>query len=120
MEPSTTEIYTFRHTLSLHDALPICVARMAREAGLPCTPHASMLSLLTIFTLHLMGALENAGPYVEFSIEEADYYPWQYGIYSDYPVARDGKVQIPQGPGWGVEINPQWLDQAAYQISTLD
>ncbi len=29
----------------------------------------------------MMGALENAGPYVEFSIEGADYYPWQYNIY---------------------------------------
>jgi L-alanine-DL-glutamate epimerase-like enolase superfamily enzyme len=96
------------------------VARMAQEAGLPCTPHSANLSLVTIFTLHLMGAIENAGPYVEFSIEEADYYPWQYGIYTEFPVARDGKVQIPQGPGWGVEINPQWLNQADYKISRLD
>lgn len=96
------------------------VVKMAQAAGLPCTPHSANLSLVTIFTLHLMGAIENAGPYVEFSIEEADYYPWQYGIYSDYPVARDGKVQIPEGPGWGVDINPQWIARAAYQISQLD
>ena len=64
-----------------------------------------------------MGAIENAGPYVEFSIEEADYYPWQYGIYKDFPVARDGKVQIPEGPGWGVDICSSWLEQASYQIS---
>lgn len=96
------------------------VARMAQAAGLPCTPHSANMSLVTIFTLHLMGALENAGPYVEFSIEEADYYPWQYGIYSEFPVAKDGKVQIPEGPGWGVEISPQWLEHAAYQVSRLD
>jgi len=96
------------------------VARMARDAGMPCTPHSANLSLVTVFTLHLMGALENAGPYVEFSIEEADYYPWQYGIYSDYPVVRDGKAWIPQGPGWGVQVNPQWLDRADYRISALD
>lgn len=96
------------------------VARMAQAAGLPCTPHSANLSLVTIFTLHLMGAIENAGPYVELSIEEADYYPWQYGIYADYPVARDGKVRIPDGPGWGVEINPQWLARADYQISQTD
>lgn len=96
------------------------VVKMAQAAGLPCTPHSANLSLVTIFTLHLMGAIENAGPYVEFSIEEADYYPWQYGIYFDYPTARDGKVQIPEGPGWGVDINPQWLAGAAYQISQLN
>ncbi|HET8597334.1 MAG TPA: mandelate racemase/muconate lactonizing enzyme family protein [Castellaniella sp.] len=95
------------------------VARMAARAGKVCTPHSANLSLVTVFTLHLMGALENAGPYVEFSIEEADYYPWQYGIYADYPVARDGKVDIPAGPGWGIEILPDWLYRSQYQISRL-
>jgi L-alanine-DL-glutamate epimerase-like enolase superfamily enzyme len=51
------------------------VVKMAHEAGKTITPHAANLSLVTIFTLHLMGAIKNAGPYVEFSIEEADYYP---------------------------------------------
>ncbi len=96
------------------------VAKMAQDAGLTCTPHAANMSLVTIFTLHLMGAIENAGPYVEFSIEEDDYYPWQYGVYSEFPVARDGKVQIPEAPGWGVEINRNWLEQASYQISELN
>ena len=93
------------------------VVKMAAEAGKIITPHAANLSLVTIFTMHLMGAIENAGPYVEFSIEEADYYPWQYGIYENMPVARDGKVQIPQGPGWGIDICSAWLDQADYQVS---
>ena len=95
------------------------VAKMAKEAGLPCTPHAANMGLVTVFTLHMMGALENAGPYVEFAIEEEDYYPWQYGIYDDFPMAKDGKVQIPEGPGWGVTIRPEWLENADYQISQL-
>lgn len=95
------------------------VVNMAADAGKIITPHTANLSLVTIFTLHLMGAIENAGPYVEFSIEEADYYPWQYGIYDDFPVARDGKVQIPQGPGWGVNISSDWLESADYQISLI-
>ena len=93
------------------------VARLAQDAGLPCTPHAANLSLVTVFTLHLMGAIANAGPYVEFSIEGLDYYPWQEGIYSPALVAHEGKVQIPDGPGWGVEINQDWLDQAKRQVS---
>ena len=95
------------------------VAEMARQAELPCTPHSANLSLVTVFTLHLMGALENAGPYVEFSIEGTDYYPWQEGIYDPALVVKDGKVQIPDGPGWGVEINPDFLEKSQYQISTL-
>jgi L-alanine-DL-glutamate epimerase-like enolase superfamily enzyme len=93
------------------------VARMARDAGLSCTPHAANQSLVTIFTLHLMGAIENAGPYVEFSIEGHDYYPWQYGVFDKIPVARDGKVPIPDGPGWGVQVRQDWLDKASYWCS---
>ena len=96
------------------------LAEMARQAGLICTPHSANLSLVTVFTLHMMGALENAGPYVEFSIEGADYYPWQYNIYEPALVAVNGKVQIPDSPGWGVEINPEFLAKTKYQISTLN
>ncbi len=95
------------------------VAAMAHEAGLPCVPHSANLSLVTVFTLHMMGAIENAGPYVEFSIEGLDYYPWQAGLFSPALEARDGRVQIPDGPGWGIEINPAWLAKAKYQISEL-
>lgn len=94
------------------------VARMAATAGLPCTPHSANLSLVTLCTMHLLGALPNAGKYLELSIEGADYYPWQEGLFLEDPyVVRDGHVTIPAAPGWGVEINPRWLDAATYQCS---
>jgi L-alanine-DL-glutamate epimerase-like enolase superfamily enzyme len=93
------------------------VVAMANAAGLPVTPHSANLSLVTVFTLHMMAAIEGAGPYVEFSIEEADYYPWQYGLFEPALVARDGMVAVPDGPGWGVEINKAWLERASYQAS---
>ena len=95
------------------------VVEMAKKAGIPVTPHAANMSMVTVFTLHMMGAISNAGPYVEFSIEGNDYYPWQEDFYRPELVARDGKVQIPEGPGWGVDLNPQWLDNAKYQKSEL-
>ena len=93
------------------------VAAMAHRAGLSIVPHSANLSLVTVFTLHMMGAIENAGPYVEFAIEGLDYYPWQDGLFSPALEARDGKVMIPDGPGWGVEISTAWLAQADYRIS---
>jgi L-alanine-DL-glutamate epimerase-like enolase superfamily enzyme len=94
------------------------VARMAAAAGLPCTPHSANLSLVTLCTMHLLGALPNAGKYLEFSIEGADYYPWQEGLFLEDPyVVCDGQVTIPAAPGWGVEINPRWLDAATYECS---
>ena len=96
------------------------VVAMAAAAGKTITPHAANLSLVTIFTLHLMGAIENAGPYVEFAIEEADYYPWQYDVYDDLPIARDGKVQIPESPGWGIRVRDSWLERASHQVSEAE
>ena len=56
------------------------VAAMAAAKGLPCTPHCANLSLVTLFTMHLLRAIPNAGKYLEFSIEGLDYYPWQDGL----------------------------------------
>lgn len=95
------------------------VARMAAEAGIVVTPHSANQSLVTAFTLHVMGALPNAGPYVEFSIEGPDYYPWEVGLLRNPLRARDGMVAIPDGPGWGIEIEPDWLARASYQSSEL-
>ena len=95
------------------------VAAMAQAAGLPCTPHAANLSLVTVFTLHMMGAIAGAGPYVEFTIEGSDYYPWQEGLFEPALVARDGKVAIPDGPGWGVEVSGEWLERSEYAVSEM-
>ncbi len=96
------------------------VAKMARRAGLACTPHSANLSMVTVFTLHLMAAIENAGPYVEFSIEGLDVYPWQDGLYEPALVVQDGKVQVPAEPGWGVRVRRHWLERARHQVSEID
>jgi L-alanine-DL-glutamate epimerase-like enolase superfamily enzyme len=94
------------------------VARMAAEHGLPVTPHSANLGLVTLFTMHLLAALPNAGKYLEFSIEEADYYPWQYGLFRTDPYrVEDGHVTISAEPGWGIEIEPAWLARAAHEAS---
>ena len=94
------------------------VARMAAAAGMPVTPHSANLSLVTMCTMHLLGAIPNAGKYLEFSIEGSDYYPWQDGLFLGDPYKIvDGCVTIPSAPGWGVEIDPDWLARASYQLS---
>ena len=97
------------------------IARMAAARGLPVTPHAANLGLVTLFTMHLLPALPNAGKYLEFSIEEADYYPWQYGLFRNDPYrVVDGHVTVPAEPGWGIEIDPQWLARSTYQVSEIE
>jgi L-alanine-DL-glutamate epimerase-like enolase superfamily enzyme len=93
------------------------VARLAERAGLPCTPHAANHSLVMVFTLHLLASIPNAGPYLEFSIEPDEDYPWQADMYEPRPRVVDGRVHVPDGPGWGVEISPDWLARAEHRIT---
>ena len=90
------------------------VAKMAEEAGLPCVPHSANRSMVTVFTLHMLGAIPNAGPHLEFSIEPSG---WAGELFSPALEAEDGNVPIPDGPGWGVEISQAWLEKAEHQIS---
>ena len=97
------------------------VARMAASAGLPCTPHAANLSLVTICTMHLLAAIPNAGKYLELSIEGDDYYPWQRDLFLGHPFeVVDGHVTVTDAPGWGVEISPAWLDRSIYAEAAVD
>jgi len=89
-------------------------AAMAAKADMPCVPHSANLSMVTVFTLHTLGAIPNAGPHMEFSIEPTE---WTKGLYEPELKVVDGKVRIPDGPGWGVTINPKWLDAAERKIT---
>jgi L-alanine-DL-glutamate epimerase-like enolase superfamily enzyme len=96
------------------------VANMAASAGLPVTPHCANLSMVTLFTMHLLRAIPNAGHYLEFSIEGPDYYPWQDQLFLNTPYKIDnGHASVTEAPGWGVEINPAWLEAGHYQKSAL-
>jgi L-alanine-DL-glutamate epimerase-like enolase superfamily enzyme len=94
------------------------VCRMGHAAGLPITPHAANLGMVTICTMHLLRAIPNAGKYLEFSIEGPDYYPWQEGLFLGTPYAvTDGHVTVTDAPGWGIEINPDWLARATHRVT---
>ena len=96
------------------------VVDLAKSAGIPITPHCANLSLVTLFTMHLLKAIPNAGKYLEFSIEGADYYPWQQDLFLEDPYSvDDGKVTISDMPGWGIEIRSDWLEKSTYQCSEI-
>lgn len=95
------------------------VAKMAEVAGIPVTPHCANLSMVTLFTMHLLRAIPNAGNYLEFSIEGLDYYPWQDKLFVNDPFAIvDGHATVTDAPGWGVEVSPEWLTNAQHHAST--
>lgn len=97
------------------------VCRMAEAAGLPVTPHSANLSLVTLFTMHLLRAIPNAGRYLEYAIEGPEYYPWQYDLFVESPYAiENGHAVMSDAPGWGVEIAPDWLARSTYGCSAWE
>ena len=96
------------------------VAKIAEEYGIPCTPHAANLSLVTVCTMHFLTAIPNSGKYLELSIEDESYYPWQKDLFLNDPFKVDsGKVEVKNIPGWGVEINPKWLENSQYKVTSI-
>jgi L-alanine-DL-glutamate epimerase-like enolase superfamily enzyme len=94
------------------------VAKMAEAAGLVTKPHAANVSLVTVFTMHLLAALPRAGE-VEFSIEDDAAITRQARSMFDPALEmKDGRAVMPEGPGWGVRIKPDWLAGADRQVTS--
>lgn len=82
------------------------VARMAQALGKECIPHISGSGLGFLYMMHFVSAVPNAGPFHEFK-----------GFNDELPmtcptsdlIVEDGKIQVPTGPGLGVDIDPDYV-----------
>ena len=82
------------------------VARMANAFGKQCTPHISGSGLGYLYMMHFVSAIPNAGPYHEFK-----------GFNNELPfecktsslTSDEGVVTVPSGPGFGVDIDPDYI-----------
>jgi len=97
------------------------VAKMAQKAGLKFVPHSANHGLVTLFALHLMKALpEISTPYLEYSIEfEGFPNPQVLQMYTPHLDVENGMVMLTEAPGWGVEINREWLATTTYGKSEI-
>jgi len=94
------------------------VAKMAEQAGLPCIPHSANNCMVTLFTLHMMRAIPNAGKYLEYSIEsDSGIEQTARKLFSPALEIDDGHLNLPPEPGWGVQVNSEWMESAEYQKS---
>lgn len=92
------------------------VAQMAEVAGIPCTPHCGNRSM-QIFTLHLAAAMPACSQYQEWSIE--DNAGWAHEVYEPALRVENGVVQVPDQPGWGIEVTPAYLAMAKVRVSDM-
>ena len=82
------------------------VARMAEAVGKTCVPHISNSGIGYLYMMHFVSAVPNAGPYHEFK-----------GFNKKIPLtcstselkSKDGNVTVPTGPGFGVELDNDFV-----------
>jgi L-alanine-DL-glutamate epimerase-like enolase superfamily enzyme len=78
------------------------VARMAAEAGMKVAPHSPKHNPELATALHFAAHVRNAGPFMEFPVNEVQHASW-YG--PRFVVEPGGFVSVPTGPGLGVEYD---------------
>ena len=76
--------------------------RMAEEAGLPVTPHSANLSMVTLFTMHLLGAIRTPANISNSRSRGRTIIPGRRGCSATSPYAvEDGQVTIPTSRAGG-------------------
>ena len=82
------------------------VARMAQAFGKACTPHMSGGGLGYLYMIHFVSALGNASAHHEFKGLGTNV---QFECKTSPLSVVDGKIEVPTGPGLGVEIDPDFI-----------
>lgn len=78
------------------------IASMAADANILCVPHAFKTGILVAASIHLIASIPHA-PFLEFSVTESGI---RKELLANPFVQKDGYVDVPTGPGLGIELNP--------------
>ncbi len=89
------------------------IGALADAHGLGFMPHCPSMSMLQVFTLHLLTARPHHREAQEWR-GRRDRQPWAEEIYAPLPVLSGGVTRATDGPGWGVEVNADLLKRAQY------
>jgi L-alanine-DL-glutamate epimerase-like enolase superfamily enzyme len=88
------------------------VARLADKAGIDLVPHSWLTHLLNGYSLQLIATLPRAR-YLEFNVSQSRL---TRGIaQGPFELAEDGTVAIPDTPGIGVRVDPDFI--AAHRVN---
>ncbi|MFC1511809.1 mandelate racemase/muconate lactonizing enzyme family protein [Candidatus Latescibacterota bacterium] len=88
------------------------VVAMAELFGVGAVPHNGNYRIGTIAHLHLIASWPNA-PYIEVLHDPPiGAYQNHYAIFTNPPmIEKDGCQPVPQGPGLGIEMNPDLIEK---------
>ncbi len=82
------------------------VARMAHAFGKSIVPHMSGGGLGYLYNIQFLSAVPNAGPHHEFKGLKTSV---QFECKTSRLQVVDGKIKVPTGPGFGVDLDPDWI-----------
>jgi len=93
-------------------------ARMAFERGLYCIPHAWKTGLTVAATRHFGAAAPNC-PFTEFFAR--DFFPsfLRSHLAGPEPELKDGRWELPEGPGLGVEMDAKIVERCLTRPVTV-
>jgi len=87
------------------------VADLAETYDLNIAPHNFGSQLSTFQSLHLTAAVSN----VRIMETDVDSAPWRDELTTVLPEIKDGYMAIPQGPGWGCDLDEAALKKHAFK-----
>ena len=91
------------------------IAALARELGKACVPHAWKSGIIKAASLHVNAVLPEA-LFQEYCVAET---PLNTGLTRQTFPLKDGFVEVPTGPGLGVDLDPEVLERYAVGAQPL-
>ena len=86
------------------------IGTLAEAFGKLCVPHHGGGDIGVIAHLHLVASWTNA-PFLELLHDPPiGDYRHRFEMFVNPPTVEDGRLSVPSGPGLGVEINPDWIE----------
>jgi D-galactarolactone cycloisomerase len=85
------------------------IGTMAAAFGKKCVPHHGGGDIGVIAHMHLVASWPHA-PFMELLHDPPiGDYQHKFSIFANPPKAKNGLIQVPTGPGLGIEINPEMI-----------
>ncbi len=85
------------------------VAKMAAKAGMKIVPHNTQTGAASVNILQFASCTPNTGPFMEHSWRQ----PQQsQSWFSPNFIVKNGSLAVPDGPGFGVEFDPDYISRA--------
>ena len=89
------------------------IATLCEAHMMPCIPHVWSNGLVVACSLHAIGSVPNA-PYAEITDDVLWPAPLRDRILTQPFEIVDGWIDVPQGPGWGVELDWEFIEAHAH------